>query len=860
MKFRPLFLVLLALANAPSARADGAATPALRAMENGLWDVAVLRLERAAEQDGITEEERAEILLLLAENLVRNNQPAQALEVLERSNVRDLVEAGFWEGQALAGMGRFAEAVEILQVIARDAEHPLRREAALTAASLQLSLTQRDAALETLAQLADSKNQVTRVESLLQRVEILLNYGQAQEARELFSSIETIPAQLRSIAIFLNAGLLLAEGRYSEASDEFSGLLANPAGQTLTRYQLAAIGKADALAGLGEQDVATESLLNFIQSNPESALLEPMFSRIIEWLPEEILSETHPTLVRLAGWLPQAPPARYDLINTAPASAAAAWPTADSPLPDLAIFSQFARAIALHRIDTKRARAQAELLLQRLAFLSPSHFLAPRSWLTLAKWKLQYGDAETAFAILDNLRQNAKSPLIRGEAAFLDARIAYERGEPDLAASLFEEATKLLEGENRAAASLNAALVQLSEDPSGTFLIQNESPETTAKLNTELTLERALVTEDPAARKNALNEFLMAHPAHPRAAKARLAIVEAALKTVPPDLSLARAQLDTLQQAEPPLPIDKAPRVALAELRLLDLAGKNEEIAAFAKGVIERFPETHAASEASLILGKSLFKSGSYNEARLVLEKLATSDPGTQRSQAALLLAARAAALGATAQSREEALALFDRAIEIEGPLRSLAQLEKARLNIDLNHLSAAIASLRKAYEASSPDDPSRLPTGLMLAEAIYARGDTDPDSLGEAMKVYDQLIDLTVSNLAQYFRLQYLRGLTLEKLPDPETPGETRLTDALAAYFSVLDRPVDPPPPEWEWFERSGFRALALLEKAERWQAAISIAEKIASFKGPRSEEAATRARQIRLKQMIYDDASGNQ
>ena len=279
-----------------------------------------------------------------------------------------------------------------------------------------------------------------------------------------------------------------------------------------------------------------------------------------------------------------------------------------------------------------------------------------------------------------------------------------------------------------------------------------------------------------------------------------------------------------------------------------------------AKAIIAEYPETAAASEAALVMGKALFVSGNYNEARIILEKLAASEPDTQRTQAALLLAARSAALGATIQLREEALGIFDKAIAIDGPLRALAKLEKARLNIDLNRLTTAIEFLRETYNAAGPNDPSRLPTGLMLAEAIYARGETAPGSLEEALAVYDELIELSAGNPAQYFRLQYLRGLTLEKLPDPEDPSKTRLGDALSAYFSVIDRPADTPPPEWEWFERSGFRALALQENASEWLAAISIAEKIASFQGPRAEEAATRARQLQLKHMIYEDSPPNQ
>jgi tetratricopeptide (TPR) repeat protein len=266
-----------------------------------------------------------------------------------------------------------------------------------------------------------------------------------------------------------------------------------------------------------------------------------------------------------------------------------------------------------------------------------------------------------------------------------------------------------------------------------------------------------------------------------------------------------------------------------------------EETITFANNLIKKFPGSPHESEALMILGKSLFRSKSYNDARLIFEKIAKTNPGTQRSQAAFLLAARSAALGATNQSREEALKLFDQAISINGPLSSLAILEKARLNMDLVRINTAIESLSAAYQKISPDDPSRLPTGLLLSEALYARGDSDPESLLKALEIYNQLIDL--------------RGLTLEKLPDPENPGQTRFNDALSAYFAVLDRPVDPAPPEWKWFELSGFRALEVLENAQRWQAAISIAEKIATFGGPRAEEAATRARKLRLKHMIWED-----
>ena len=324
---------------------------------------------------------------------------------------------------------------------------------------------------------------------------------------------------------------------------------------------------------------------------------------------------------------------------------------------------------------------------------------------------------------------------------------------------------------------------------------------------------------------------------------------------MPPDLSLAKAQIDTLGASGRDLPEAAATRLMLVRLRLLDLSGDTSATVALANEIITGFPGTHASSEASLIVGKNLFRSGNYNEARIALETLAASEPGTQRSQAALLLAARSAALGATAQSREEALKLYDKTMEIKGALKSLALIEKARLLIDMNRLPAAIESLAAAYDSASPDDPSRFSTGLLLAEATYARGDSDPDSLANALRIYDSLLESSSGNPSRFFRLQYLRGLTLEKLPDPADPSKNRLTEAREAYFSVIDRPTDPPPAEWEWFERSCFRLLTMLETEEDWKAAVGIAGKIASFGGPRAGEAATRARQLRLKHMVWED-----
>ncbi|MFM2197408.1 MAG: hypothetical protein RLZZ505_840 [Verrucomicrobiota bacterium] len=821
---------------------------AQRAMQNGLWDVASLRLEAAAAAPDMPPERLPEVSIMLAEALIRGNRPDEALAILEKSSVRDHPEAGFWIGQAMAGKGRFAEAADILAAFAANPDSPHREEAAFTAANLRVSLSLSDEALAALA-LVDT------VEAKLRRVGLLIDLDRAEEARELFPPASSIPKSLSRFANLLEGRLLLAEGKVSEAESIFGSLVTEPDGQSLEHHNLAVVGRADCMAAQGDLAGATESLLNFIQTRAEAAILAPIFDRIVAWLPATIPNTDDPTLALLAGWSPKSLPVSSGFVNTEIYGAVSAWPQAQQPLTDLEAFSLHALAIGMHRVENPMAKAEASMLMRRLGVLAPQHFLIPRSMLTLAAWKAEEGRAQQAFDILDHLRHSAKPMIIKGEAAFRKAQSAFDNGDKSLAAELFHEAAELLEGENRAAAALNSALSALEQNPTAAITVENLEPAVREELSVDLSLERALASDTPQKTISALDAFLKEHPEHPRAAEARLAIAEAAVSLVPPDLSLAKAQIDTLGASDSTLPESHAVRLTLVRLRLLDFSEDSAATVAFANEIIATLPGTHAASEAALTLGKNLFRSGNYNEARIALEKLASSEPGTQRSQAALLLAARSAALGATAQSREEALAIYDKTMETEGTLKSLALIEKARLLIDMNRLPAAIELLTAAYQSASPDDPSRFSTGLLLAEATYARGDSDPESLANALRIYDSLLEASSGNSSRFFRLQYLRGLTLEKLPDPADPSKKRLTEAREAYFSVIDRPVDPPPAEWEWFERSCFRLLTILETEEDWKAAIAIAGRIAAFGGPRAEEAAIRARQLRLKHMIWED-----
>ena len=236
-------------------------------------------------------------------------------------------------------------------------------------------------------------------------------------------------------------------------------------------------------------------------------------------------------------------------------------------------------------------------MLTRLRLDFPNHFLAPRALLQLGRWMLEEGRTERAFAALEAARQSIAPARLKGEAAFLEAKAAYDRGQMTEAAKWFEEAAATLEDRPGEIAELNAALARLQ---SGSLpgLAPSGDPQRDARLRTELELERALT----ASSREALERFLVANPDHPRAGEARMSVADAALRAQPPDLAGARAQLEALAAGTPQHISPE--EIEWLRLRIADLSGDVKEIIPLARDFLSRFPQAPFAREAALVLGR----------------------------------------------------------------------------------------------------------------------------------------------------------------------------------------------------------------------------------------------------------------
>ena len=816
----------------------------IEALDGQLPELASKRFREALGQPGMAEEVRREIAIRLAEALVRDGKSADALTVLEPADLTSLPEGTFWKAQALAGVGQLEAATSLLAT-AQAPGLPFATEACFTRASLLLALGRADEALATMNVIAAAADHPARGEALLRQAGVQFDLGKFPEARALLSEVSAPPPALAIEAKYLDARLLLQEVRLAEAAARFSEILEapDPVHQSLRLRHSAALGLADATAAAGDRQAAADALLLFVEKNPATPLLAPAFQRLALWMAAAPDADD-PILLRVRQWATPDPIVYDPLLNASLNDGAlSAFPRLAAPSRELAGHALFFLAQIMR--DTSPAAAASAV--RRLALDFPDHPLTREALLGQAEWMIDHdrpADAATILATLDGEKTIADPD---GKSALLAARAEYLAGNFAIAAEHFERASAGFSADKARAAAVDAAISRLR---AGDIKALQTTAIQDAALRAAVELEQALflAASSPADALPVLNSFLAEHAAHPRVAEARMALAASALEIIPADPAMARSQLDHPDMGR--LAVGSRGRAVLLRLRVEELARQWTAAIPIAQEFLAQNPGAPEAPLVTLKLGEALFRNKDYNAARLAMQTLATAHPDSPLAEVALFHSARAATLGGTPQSQEESLALYDQVIARNGPLCGQAQVRKIRALIDLNRAALAATFARETLAKLPAESDLRQPVELLLAEALFAAGTpNDPRNYEEALTIYTGLLASNDLPAALAHRLHYLRGLTLEQL---KRDGE-----ALDSYYQVLET-RDPgesrTPEEWYQFERTAFKGLSLLEARGRWQAAVAFAEKIAGFQGPRSREAAERAKKLRLEHFIWE------
>ena len=267
----------------------------------------------------------------------------------------------------------------------------------------------------------------------------------------------------------------------------------------------------------------------------------------------------------------------------------------------------------------------------------------------------------------------------------------------------------------------------------------SESHEKQKTIRTALILERALwkcSTGDISGR-NDLESFIIAQPGHPRENEARLALAAACVDITPPDIILAKAQLEIISSRL----TDELNQFSITRIgiRAEELAQDWPAAIKIAESFISNFPKSSHVPTIMLKRGAALYHNEDFNASRRAFQELTKSFPKSPFTTYADFYAAMAARLGGTTQSREECIQMFPKIIDSSHPLSNEASIQQCRVLIDLRRYKEAeknLTPLKKSKLASIRRD-----AGILLADCLHRQGTTDNKKYEEAINIYNTLL-----------------------------------------------------------------------------------------------------------------------
>jgi tetratricopeptide (TPR) repeat protein len=818
------------------------------AMAAHLPDVAAARFEARLAHLPADAEETTRLLLLLGESQVRAHQSQKALTTLSHELLRDSSLALFWKAQAHRAEGELQRAIELLDQVITIKSFPYFGEAVLTRSRLLSALGNQRAAIDGLNLLTSTKSALAN-RAKLDQARLLLITGKTEEARKILPSAKSLKGGEALDAKLLNAALLHTESKFPQAVAEYQNILKSyeKEGEPLPAFiHEAAIGMARARASLNQRTEATDALLSFLQNQPDSPVLDEAFS-LLETLALKESAADDPVVslidARLKQWSITPQVKLPALLPQSSTGVADRLPTlTEFDHPELHAHALYLRIRQQSQLQEAENLDLLRRLVTQLHWEHPDHPLAQKGTIALARALFREKQFDKAAHLLENLIGYAVGGTAETEAHLLLAREFFRQQNFSEAAGAFEKAAQALLPLAQNNAQFNAGISWLLAGDIGQW--QRLLDAATPQLKASLQLEQALLAaqQQPERGLPMLDRFIIDHPNHYRIIEARLAMTFCALDQVPPSIALARTLLDSLAGQS-----EFSEEILLAQIQLATATRENSAAIGLSRKFLSTYPESPQLANVTLSLGIALYQNGDLNDARQTLQKLEKSHP--EKAAPALLIAARAAARTGTPQSLTEAMELFDRIIRSKSSLSAFAALEKARTLIDTKStasLQLATTELETLHGTLEQSPSLQITAGLLWMETLHALSGSDTKRLQEGLSLQRKLLDHPLLADDDRNRVIYFRGLTLEQLNQAD--------QALDAYYQVIETASKQAPSQWDYFERCGFNAIALLEKNRRWEPAIALAKKLATFPSPRAKEAEQRAERLSLEHMILD------
>jgi TolA-binding protein len=649
---------------------------------------------------------------------------------------------------------------------------------------------------------------------------LLIELGQLREAELALGEVAPATPEQKKWKAYATARLLLLQDQPAPALRMFEDILERHEELPESLHVAATFGATDARLTLRGTEGADDVLEAFIWRNPSSPYLPSVFRR----LDQIYAAEENASDAELQKWVQKGPMQRNSL----------------------ALFYLARLQVRQHKWD------KADLSLHRFLSVYPAHPLGVEASLMQAEVDTANGRFPEVVRALEEAMRRTQDAHLRATLELRTGLAHYQQGEFLLSATLFEDAARHSES-LRAMATFNAALAWLHVPNFDRFREAYRSfaqqwPE--SALRGELLLEEGLVqarSQDPRAAES-LKAFLRDYPASTRRAEARLALAELGLNSEG-DPEAAAAQY--LQVSDPvPASPEIAAKSDYLEIFLADSHQPPEDakVIALALKFLRERPEAPEVQEVRMKLGQVYFRRGDYANAETQLINLTEASPEGPYTESALFLAGESAVKLINTGAVDRALGYFERVIKMDGSLKLYARQEQALVQERLEHEDQAIA-LYDIILAAEGVDPELWQAALCNKGnclALLGRRELPAkDSLEKAVAVFTRLAGSPHVTAAWRNQALYKKAKALELLGRKE--------DSQATFYDVLNAPPTGER-EYFWFYKAGFDAARVYEQQEKWKEAIGIYQKMAAARGPRTVEAQSRLRQVRLEHFIWD------
>lgn len=815
-----------------------------------LPDLAIPRIKQILEDPSLDQTARSTLLTLLGESQVRAGTPGVALKTLDSPLLREFSPAHLWRSYALVQLGRYRDAVGELGKIDRK---NMRENADLQTGKLLLALGNSKDAGPILEPLLKSKDTSIQKEATLQLISVALLQNRLEDAGSLLEKIAPENPVEESLVRYLGGRLQLEKGERLSAVGTFQTLLNDPEirkNLPAALYHESTIALADSLALEGNEQAAVDSLIETLTKNPDPPNLDAIFSRLRAWVGK---TDTTALITNISKWVPDLPKAQANPPADNPDSNEATKP----PLPPVAPPTTPIQARSFYSLsfltsyqlqsDKPDQRKEGRLRAAQLQLISPDGSpLVNRSLLELGLLEFKEENFEQALATFSLLEEKKATPITKAYAKALAAKAAFAIEEPTKASQLFLEAEEIAKDIQQddlgSLAALNAGITLLTSTRS------KELDEITRNLDSPearsfLILERGLFLSskrDPGAR-DLLISFLANFPDNPRTPEASLALAESAIFTTPFDPQLAKENVT-------PLKFNIQTEASLEARRFLVLLALNTGIEQ-AQDFLTKAPSHPLAPRILFQLGQTYRKQTderekSIGDANYQFELLIKNYPESEFVDAARYYSALTSIALKTESADKNAKLRFQELIEKKDVLANEAAINLCSLLIDRNQQESAIVQIETFLQDKKMPESDRRRFLVLGADASNQIGQHK-----KALEFYAKLLALKNLPISTRNRAHYISGQAFEKL------GKN--VQAYESYYKVINRDFDPKSTtslEWKWYDKCAIEgALALLEKEERWKAAIQLAEKIGRSGSPRAKDAREIAERIGLEQFIY-------